>query len=298
MHPKLFEVRNLTKKFPNGTIANKTLNLSLNRGEVIGLIGPNGAGKTTFIRLLLGLLKPTSGTIDFTIKKPRESIGYVPQLPVFFPSLTVEETIYFPLKYRGMKRVEIRKTIDHILNITGIEAYRFNFSYTLSGGIKKMLLIATALAQNVEILVFDEPTSMVDIVNKKKIWQLISKGKKASGIIIASHDMQEVQRLCDRIYVQVDGEFCFSGTSDEMSKFADKPFDITFKINEAFNIEKYERPLEHQELEGNRHAVLFPTLNEGVKFLNKLAETSTIEHLQIDYPSFEKGVENIVQLHQ
>jgi len=298
MQSKLFEIKNLTKKFPSGTLANDRLNLSLERGEVIGLIGPNGAGKTTFIRLLLGLLKPTAGSIDFNIKKPRENIGYVPQLPVFFPSLTVEETIYFPLKYRGMKKAEIKKTIDHILKITGIEAYRSNFSYTLSGGIKKMLLIAAALAQNVEILVFDEPTSMVDIINKKKIWKLITDGRKDAGIIIASHDMEEVRRLCDRIYVLVGGKFCFSGTADEMSQFADKPFDVTFKTRETFDIERYEKPLGYQKLASERHSLLFATLNDGVQFLNKLAENANIENLQIDYPSFEKGVENIVQLHQ
>ncbi|MCS3916079.1 ABC-type multidrug transport system ATPase subunit [Caldanaerobacter subterraneus subsp. tengcongensis MB4] len=118
----LVKTVNLTKVYPNGVRANDAINISVEEGKIVGIIGPNGAGKTTLIRQILGLLRPTEGRIEILgediSKRPgiiRDNIGYCPQGILYFPSLTVKETVEFALKFKGLKKEELSQKIDKVL---------------------------------------------------------------------------------------------------------------------------------------------------------------------------------------
>lgn len=198
----MIEIKNLTKQYPNGRIANNNINISVYPGDVLGLIGANGSGKTTLFRQMFSILSITKGEILVDgISSKAELFAYMPQASVIFPSLTVRESIYAALRYQGFNNTEIKRKIKDILEITGLDKYAEDYSITLSGGQLKLLSFAIIIASDKKYWILDEPTSMVDIVTKNKVWSLIEKNKRDRTVIIASHDMAEVKRLCNRLIV-------------------------------------------------------------------------------------------------
>jgi len=165
---KVLDVVNVTKIYPNGKKANTDINLEVRKGEIVGLIGPNGAGKTTLLRQILGLLKPTEGSITLLgkdiVKDPsiiKQEVGYEPQYPLYFPSLTVEESIGFALKFKGQKGDTLSKKLSQIIELLCLGEVRKYYGYQLSPGLIKLQLLGVALAQSNSFLVLDEPTSMI-----------------------------------------------------------------------------------------------------------------------------------------
>ncbi len=198
----MIEINNLTKEYPDGTVANNNICLTVNNGEVLGIIGPNGSGKTTLFRQILSILKSSHGEILLDGETVDASkIAYIPQFSVVFPSLTVRESIYVALRYQGKKKKEIEMNVQMALEKTGLIDIEDNYSYTLSGGQLKLLSFAILLASDKNIWILDEPTSMVDIVTKEKIWSLFEENRKEKTVIISSHDMAEVKKVCSRIAV-------------------------------------------------------------------------------------------------
>ena len=198
----MIEIKNLTKQYPNGRIANNNINISVYPGDVLGLIGANGSGKTTLFRQMLSILSITKGEILVDgISSKAELFAYMPQSSVIFPSLTVRESIYAALRYQGFNNTEIKRKIKDVLEITGLDKYAEDYSITLSGGQLKLLSFAIIIASDKKYWILDEPTSMVDIVTKNKVWSLIEKNKGDRTVIIASHDMAELKRLCNRLIV-------------------------------------------------------------------------------------------------
>ena len=199
---KVIEIKNLTKRFPDGTIANDNINLTVNTGDVLGLVGPNGSGKTTLFRQIFNILKTSEGEILVNGKKANANeFAYIPQFPVIFPSLSVKESIYAALRYQGEKKNVISENVNQALEKTGLMNQANNYSYTLSGGQLKLLGFAILLASKKDIWILDEPTSMVDIVTKEKIWSLFNENKQGKTVIISSHDMSEIQKICSRIAI-------------------------------------------------------------------------------------------------
>lgn len=296
----VIEIKDLTKIYPDRTKANDTISIKVKRGEIVGIVGPNGAGKTTLIRQLLGLLKPTEGVIKVMGKDvtknpiiPKEFIGYVPQYPLTFPSLTVREILDYVLRMRGVSSAKIREEkISNVLHLLNLENVREFFGYQLSGGMRKTLLLAMALIQELPILVLDEPTSMVDVVTKYRLWEVIREHHN-DGVLIASHDMTEVKELCDRIYILVGGRIITSGTPADIVSLMKMPAEVKLIPREGSNMTGI-LPKDYAQ-KGRLYEISFETLEDAIKTIEKVNNTVGISYLELNSPSFEKLIVNLLR---
>jgi len=215
-------VQNLEKKFGAFTAVNR-INFDVTKGEIFGFLGPNGAGKSTTIRMLCGIIAPTSGTgtvSGFDVIKEqykiKQNIGYMSQKFSLYDDLTVEENINF---YGGIYKLSKRALAerkDQILKLAGIEALRHSPTKTLSGGWKQRLALGCSLIHKPRIIFLDEPTSGVDPITRASFWDII-KGlaKKGVTVFVTTHYMDEAEN-CDRMALIYKGTIIAMGTPEEM----------------------------------------------------------------------------------
>ncbi len=296
---------NLTKVYPNGTKANDGLNITVNKGEVVGIIRPNGAGKTTLIRQILGLLRPTEGHIELLGEdisgRPdfiKSHIGYAPQNILFFPLLTVRETIEYALKFKGLQQTELVQRVEEVLSESQLAKVQDLSGYMLSSGLKRLLLVYVALAQDPPLVILDEPTAMVDIVGKTQMWNLLSHSKDKS-ILIASHDMNEIKSLCGRVYVILNGKVVAEGSPEEISALMKMPVEVTLiptDRNKVHEIISHSRPISC-ERQDTVMTVSFEDLGAGLDFVRDVRAVTSIQYLYIESPSFEKTVLKLMEGH-
>ncbi|MGH2331728.1 ABC transporter ATP-binding protein [Thermoanaerobacter mathranii] len=303
---EILKIENLTKIYPNGVKANDNLNISVREGEIVGIIGPNGAGKTTLIRQVLGLLRPTNGEIkvfeEEISKSPhivRENISYCPQNILYFPSLTVKETIEFALKFKGLKNELLSQKVEEVLKGSELENFKNHAGYMLSSGMMRLLLLNIAIARDTPLLILDEPTAMVDVISKTRIWERLSqlRSMKNKAVLIASHDMNEVKSLCDKVYIIVRGKIIAEGSPEEISTLMKMPVEITFIPFDEEKVEKvfeYEKPLGFKK-EYNVFNVIFDELNKGINFIKEVNELAGFKYLELEAPSFEKTVVKLLE---
>lgn len=217
MHDPVIFVKGVTKIYPNGVVANKDVAIEVNAGEITCVVGPNGAGKTTLIRQIIGLLRPTKGEIKVLGVDPfmsqsiiKREVGYVPQLPVMFPA-------HKPIEVLEYVASLARTRIDDVVNILerlGLNDVKDLLGYQLSLGLRKLVLMSIALIKNPKIMILDEPTSFMDIIRKKAVWDLISEFKcNNKAVLLVSHDLEEVRRLCERFYLMMNGQVVFHARS-------------------------------------------------------------------------------------
>lgn len=218
------EVRGLVKKFGSFT-ANDHLDFSVKRGEVFGFLGANGAGKTTAIRILCGLLKPTSGEafvdgydVYHQSEKIKKSIGYMSQKFSLYEDLTVSENIRFYAGIYGASRQHIRKRIPEILESLGLSTYEHRLIRDLPLGWRQKLAFSVALFHKPGIVFLDEPTSGVDPVTRRQFWRLIYDAA-ASGItvFITTHNLDEAE-YCDRVCIMADGKIKAMGQPEQLKQ--------------------------------------------------------------------------------
>jgi len=205
----------------------KDINLKVERGEVHALIGPTGAGKTTLLRLIDMLDKPSTGQviidgIDVTLSEKtrlgtRRRMAFVLQKPVVF-DLSVYDNVAYGLKWRGLSRHEVREKVNNILETVDLTEYSKRNARTLSGGEMQRVAIARAIATKPEVLLLDEPTANLDPISSSKIEDIITDiiKKNAITVIMATHDMEQGQRLADKISVLVNGEIVQTGNAHEI----------------------------------------------------------------------------------
>ncbi len=219
------EARNLWKIYPNGIQAVRGINLRIPRNEIFGLLGPNGAGKTTTIRMIMGLLAPTDGTIFVwghdVVADPivaRKYIGYVPQFFSLYPDLTVMENMMFYAKLYELPGSLARERINEIMEITEIKRYRDVLAGNLSGGFKRRLELAVALIHDPPILLLDEPTAGVDPPIRRAFWELFRNlRKEGKTILVTTHYMDEAEN-CDKLALISYGKIIAEGSPREIKK--------------------------------------------------------------------------------
>jgi ABC-2 type transport system ATP-binding protein len=210
--PPIISVANLSKTYASGFRALKSINLDIRRGEIFGLLGPNGAGKTTLISIICGIVNPSEGTVtvdghdiirDYRIT--RAMIGLVPQELTSDAFETVWATVSFSRGLFGKPRNPAH--IEKVLNELSLWDKKDNKIMTLSGGMKRRVLIAKALTHEPQILFLDEPTAGVDVERRKDMWQVV-RTLRASGvtIILTTHYLEEAEEMADRIGVINRGE--------------------------------------------------------------------------------------------
>lgn len=212
----IINVSHLHKRF-NDFVAVKDISLQVKRGEIFGFLGPNGSGKTTTIRMLCGLLTPTSGsgtclgynmlTESSSIKK---HVGYIPQHFSLYKFLTVQENIILMAELYGIKDRK-EKAID-VMDKLELLSRKDQLSGTLSGGYKQRLSLACALIHDPFLLLMDEPTASVDPTSRRDFWQIMhSLSSEGMTILLSTHNMDEVER-CHRLAYVCDGQFLMSGS--------------------------------------------------------------------------------------
>lgn len=216
------EVENLEKRFGDFTAVNK-INFEVRQGEIYGFLGPNGAGKSTTIRMLCGIISPTSGKgrvggydIIREQHKIKENIGYMSQKFSLYDDLTVEENIDF---YSGIYKIpaKLRKErTEEVIRMADIEGFRNRLTRTISGGWKQRLALGCALLHHPKIIFLDEPTSGVDPITRSNFWNII-KGLAAQGVtvFVTTHYMDEAEN-CDRMVLIYKGNIIAMGTPMEM----------------------------------------------------------------------------------
>jgi len=220
----MLEVKNLTKKFGDLTAVNN-ISFSVGKGEVFGLLGENGAGKTTTLRLLATMLKPTSGTAivgGFDLirepEKVRSCIGILFGGETgLYDRLTAAENIAYFGELNNMDKAAIKERIKELTSIFGMEEYINKKAGKFSKGMKQKVAFARSIVHNPDIMLFDEPTSGLDVSAIRNVHEFIQRCRQeGKTIILSSHTMSEVEKLCDRIGIIHKGNLVAVGTIDEI----------------------------------------------------------------------------------
>ena len=242
---KAVEVFELEKKFGDFTAVNR-ISFDVERGEIFGFLGPNGAGKSTTIRMLCGILSPTSGSGrvgGFDIKKEQEkikkTIGYMSQKFSLYDDLAVEENINFYSGLYGIGGKERKQRRDWIVQMAGLENLRTNLTKNLSIGHKQRLALGCAIIHQPKILFLDEPTSGVDPISRRNFWEMIKQmAKEGVTVFVTTHYMAEANN-CDRLALIYRGEIIAMGTPKELPENYMKGFVLNIAVSKpAFWLEK------------------------------------------------------------
>ncbi len=208
----ILEICDLVKRYGSGTLANDHISLTLEPGEVYGLLGPNGAGKTTLVRQLLGLLRPTSGSISVegvdVVADPgfaRRRIGFLPQSQLDLQSLHVDELIRYAARLRGMPGNEADRRTEEVIERLDLEEFRKTSLHSASGGIRRLAGFAATLVGGTRLLVLDEPTNDVDPLRRQLLWNTIAEeGRGGTTVLLVTHNLAEAERVIDRLAI-IDG---------------------------------------------------------------------------------------------
>ena len=216
------ETKKLTKKFKDKIAVNE-IDLNIKQGELFALLGVNGAGKTTTIKMLSGLILPTSGEIiieNMNMKKDifkiKEILNVSPQETAIAPNLTVKENLEFMAGVYQIKDKE--KKIDELIKQFKLDEVLNKKAKTLSGGWQRKVSIAISLINDPKILFLDEPTLGLDVIARKELWKVINSLKGKITIILTTHYMEEAESLSDRIGIMANGKLIDIGTSQELIK--------------------------------------------------------------------------------
>jgi ABC-type multidrug transport system ATPase subunit len=214
----VIETRALTKRYGDSIVAVDDLDLGVRRGEVYGFLGPNGAGKTTTLRMLLGLVRPTSGRVAVLGVPPGAPqglarIGALVEAPAFYPYLSGRDNLLVLARYGGVEEDRVEAVLDEV-GLLGRAADR---SATYSQGMKQRLGVAAALLKDPELLILDEPTNGLDPAGVAEMRDFIrSLGKGGRTVVLSSHLMGEVEQVTDRVGVIRDGALVAEGTVEEL----------------------------------------------------------------------------------
>ncbi len=215
----------LTKQYGETTVVN-ALDLRLHAGEVFGLLGPNGAGKTTTILMLLGLVEPTSGTVEVLGLDParyplevKSRVGYLPDAVGFYDSLTGRENLRFTARLNQLSKDETETRIAELLEEVGLNDAADRPTGTYSRGMLQRLGIADALVKRPQVLILDEPTTSIDPEGVAEMLALIRglAEERAVTVLLSSHLLHQVQAVCDRVAIFVRGTVVAQGAPHELA---------------------------------------------------------------------------------
>jgi ABC-2 type transport system ATP-binding protein len=205
-------------------VALQGLDLEVRAGEVFGFLGPNGAGKTTTMNVLLGFVPPTSGTaklFGIDVRQPiaRQRIGYLPELTYYYKFLTAEEILRFYATIFGIARAEADRRIAELLKLVELEHAAKRPIKSYSKGMQQRVGLAQALINNPDLLILDEPTSGLDPLGRMKVREIIQRLKnEGKTVFFSSHELGEVETVCDRVAIVHQGELKAVGPVADISR--------------------------------------------------------------------------------
>lgn len=224
----------LCKRFGN-IVAVDNISFEIYRGEVFGFLGPNGAGKTTSIRMMSGLLKPDGGKVTIDCEDNRRSIGLCPQHIVIWENLTCLEQIQFMGQMYNMSATEAGKKALDLLESLGLYDSKDRLAGKLSGGMQRRLNIALAVIHSPQILFLDEPQAGLDPQSRILVRDYIRSIKEKTTVVLTTHDMEEADKLSDRICIIDNGRLLVSGTPSEIKNQSGYEDVIEVDVNNDFH---------------------------------------------------------------
>jgi len=273
------------------------INLDIRRGELMGLIGPDGAGKTTLLRLLVGLLKPTSGKVwieDIDMsqnqRKIKELIGYMPQHFSLYGDLTVSENMKFFASLYRVPRDQYEERKKELLHFSALSPFQDRLARNLSGGMQKKLALSCNLFHTPKILFLDEPTTGVDPVSRKELWDfLFTLNKQGMTIVVSTPYMDEAQK-CHRVALIYNGQILALAKPDDLIKnFTNTVIEFTSDQKNMRTILKAMPSLQNiYPYAGALHLTFFPGA-DGVEITRVFCQTQNMGAISIKRidPSFE-----------
>ena len=299
----IISIKALSKTYNSGFEALKTVDLEINRGEILALLGPNGAGKTTLISTICGIISPSSGSVtvdgfdiikDF--RKTRAMIGLVPQELTLGAFDTVWSTVRFSRGLFGSKRDDTY--LEQLLKDLSLFDKKDSEIRALSGGMKRRVLIAKALSHEPKVLFLDEPTAGVDVELRKDMWKIVHKlSKKGVTIILTTHYIEEAEEIAERVGVISNGELLLVEKKDELMESLGKkqllidlkePVKKIPKSLKNYNIELSEDGMQIsytyvvKDEEFDVSEVLHEITNSGLLLKDLKVEQSSLEDIFVD----------------
>ncbi len=274
------EIKNLTKKFGD-FIAVDNMSLAIKEGEIFGFLGSNGAGKSTTINMIAGLLRSNEGEISILGKNTKKhnrfakmNIGIVPQDIAIYEELTTYENVKFFAGLYGLRGAELKARVEEALQFVGLSDKHKSYPKNFSGGMKRRLNIACAIAHHPKLIIMDEPTVGIDPQSRNYILQSVRKlNEMGSTIIYTSHYMEEVEEICTKIAIVDHGKIIAEGTKEQLKAIITDTKDIWIEVKSVENIDvnklKEISGVKAVQIEEN---VIKVNSDTGVNNLNKIVQ--------------------------
>jgi ABC-2 type transport system ATP-binding protein len=247
MPEPVIEIENLTKDYPAGFLHMKKkrsldgLSMQVREGEIFGFLGPNGAGKSTTIKLLMGIIFPTSGSARI-LGKPisdvamHREIGYLPEQPYFYDYLTAEELLNYFARFHGVAASERRERVRTMLKKVGLETAGKIQLRKYSKGMLQRVGMAQAILHDPKVVILDEPMSGLDPVGRREVRDIILEMKQqGKTVMFSTHILPDAESLCDRVGVIVGGKLQGTGTPDEIVGAKPQGYEVLFEYHTAKN---------------------------------------------------------------
>ena len=244
-------------------------------GEVFGLLGPNGSGKTTTLRMILGLLTPTRGTLTVFGRSPRDveskaRIGYLPEESCLYPYLTARETLNFYGRLFNLRRTARQNCIDQLLEMTGLQHAQHRSVGEFSKGMARRVGLAQALINDPDLIVLDEPTAGLDPMGCRQVKDLIlTLARRGKTVILSSHLLADVEHVCDRVAIMGDGVILVQGRVRDLLEQHDR-CRLTFPTLAPDRLETVLQVLRHET--GATPVVDHPTLSMEQFFIETIGQ--------------------------
>jgi ABC-2 type transport system ATP-binding protein len=289
---ELLTINSLTRKFGEVTAVDN-ISLTIYEGEIYGLLGPNGAGKSTTINIVSGLLTMDKGNIELLgkdirrhSKEIKRNIGIVPQDLAIYEDLTAYENVKFFASLYGLKGVELKEKTKEALEFVGLTDRAKSFPSEFSGGMKRRLNIACAIAHRPKLIIMDEPTVGIDPQSRNHILQSVKKlNSLGCTIIYTSHYMEEVEEICTKIGIIDHGKLIAEGTKDELKAI------ITDKNVISITVDSI---VDFREEEINKIIGVFSTeIDENVIKINSSKEVNNLDKLILYFTSKGIRIKNV-----
>ena len=283
-------VQKLEKRFGDFTAVNK-IDFQVKKGEIFGFLGPNGAGKSTTIRMLCGIITPTSGNgtvggfdINHQQEQIKQNIGYMSQKFSLYDDLTVEENINFYSGIYKLSKKDRDERKEEIIKLADIGPFRKRMTKTLSGGWKQRLALGCAIIHEPKIIFLDEPTSGVDPITRNNFWAIIkSMASKGVTVFVTTHYMDEAEN-CDRMTLIYKGNIIAMGTPKEMKTDFMKEEVLDIKISESeIWMEKIENldSVKETALFGNSIHAVVPDAAKAIPEIKKLISDEGVKEFSV-----------------
>lgn len=228
----VYDIQNLTKQYPDrARPANENITLQIEQGEILGILGDNGAGKTTLVRQMVNLLRSSSGSVRLFGQLVGQDdlfvpayVGYMPQESAALNHLTVSEALYFTAHLRGLSRAAARAERDRLLETWQLQARQRTVCARLSGGQRRLLRLAVAVAGSPQVLILDEPTNDLDPQRRRLVWNTLRtiNEEYQTTIVFITHDAIEAEKAVKRVVIMRDGRVVANGRPRDLKKQIDQ----------------------------------------------------------------------------